>query len=243
MIGVLVLALGLPPMFESIDQGVEVDNGVMVLGYVIMRVGLIALLLPPSPRGPARRADLRDDAVRRPARLDRPAPRQDVDRRDVLGRRRPHPDRAGRAGRRRTSLRRHAVAPPPRRRAVRAPDDHHARRGHPRHRRRARRRRARRGMDDGDGTRRARGSRAHLRHVVDVLRDPYGDLLHRFRERSFGWGYGHIPLFASLAATGLSTSPPWPSSTRPTSVWWRSWHRPPCRSRCTCSRCMGSTAC
>jgi hypothetical protein len=31
---------------------------------------------------------------------------------------------------------------------------------------------------------------------------PYGDLLHRFRERSFGWGYGHIPLFASLAATG-----------------------------------------
>ncbi len=31
---------------------------------------------------------------------------------------------------------------------------------------------------------------------------PYGDLLHRFRSRSFGWGYGHLPLFASLAATG-----------------------------------------
>ncbi len=43
MIGVLVLALGLPPMFESIQQGAHVDNGVMVAGYVIMRVGLIAL--------------------------------------------------------------------------------------------------------------------------------------------------------------------------------------------------------
>jgi hypothetical protein len=31
---------------------------------------------------------------------------------------------------------------------------------------------------------------------------PYGELLHRHRERSFGWGYGHLPLFASLAATG-----------------------------------------
>ena len=45
MIGVLVLTLGLPPMFESIEQGQRVDNGVMVLGYVIMRVGLIALWL------------------------------------------------------------------------------------------------------------------------------------------------------------------------------------------------------
>ena len=45
MIGVLVLAIGLPPMFESIDRGEHVDNGVMVLGYVIMRVGLIALWL------------------------------------------------------------------------------------------------------------------------------------------------------------------------------------------------------
>jgi low temperature requirement protein LtrA len=43
MIGVLVLALGLPPMFASLEHGAHVDNGVMVLGYVIMRVGLIAL--------------------------------------------------------------------------------------------------------------------------------------------------------------------------------------------------------
>ncbi len=31
---------------------------------------------------------------------------------------------------------------------------------------------------------------------------PAGDLLHRHRERNFGWGYGHIPLFAALAAIG-----------------------------------------
>ena len=56
MIGVLVLALGLPPMFESIDQGVHVDNGTMVLGYVIMRVGLIALWLRAAAQDPARRS-------------------------------------------------------------------------------------------------------------------------------------------------------------------------------------------
>ena len=56
MIGVLVLALGLPPMFESIDHGVEVDNGVMVLGYVIMRVGLIALWLRAARQDSPRRA-------------------------------------------------------------------------------------------------------------------------------------------------------------------------------------------
>jgi low temperature requirement protein LtrA len=55
MIGVLVLALGLPPMFESIDDGVHVDNGVMVLGYVIMRVGLIALWVRVAREDPARR--------------------------------------------------------------------------------------------------------------------------------------------------------------------------------------------
>ena len=31
---------------------------------------------------------------------------------------------------------------------------------------------------------------------------PSADLLDRFRYRAFGWGYGHIPLFAALAATG-----------------------------------------
>jgi low temperature requirement protein LtrA len=55
MIGVLVLALGLPPMFESIEQGEHVDNSVMVLGYVIMRVALIALWLRVARHDVARR--------------------------------------------------------------------------------------------------------------------------------------------------------------------------------------------
>jgi low temperature requirement protein LtrA len=42
MIGVLVLALGLPRMFASIEHGDHVDTSVMVLGYVIMRVALVS---------------------------------------------------------------------------------------------------------------------------------------------------------------------------------------------------------
>src|SRR3954468_21721616 len=43
MVGVIVLALGLPQMFESIDHGDTIDNGVMVAGYVLMRVALLFL--------------------------------------------------------------------------------------------------------------------------------------------------------------------------------------------------------
>jgi low temperature requirement protein LtrA len=43
MIGVVVISLGLPQMFESIDHGTTLDNGVMVAGYVIMRVSLVFL--------------------------------------------------------------------------------------------------------------------------------------------------------------------------------------------------------
>jgi low temperature requirement protein LtrA len=31
---------------------------------------------------------------------------------------------------------------------------------------------------------------------------PSGEALHHHRERAFGWGYGHVPVFASLAALG-----------------------------------------
>ena len=40
MIGVLVLALGLPRMFASLEHGEHFDTSIMVLGYVIMRVAL-----------------------------------------------------------------------------------------------------------------------------------------------------------------------------------------------------------
>jgi low temperature requirement protein LtrA len=41
MIGVLVLALGLPRMFASIEHGEHLDTSIMVLGYVVMRVALV----------------------------------------------------------------------------------------------------------------------------------------------------------------------------------------------------------
>jgi low temperature requirement protein LtrA len=43
MVGVIVLSLGLPQMFASVDHGKTLDNGVMVAGYVIMRVALVFL--------------------------------------------------------------------------------------------------------------------------------------------------------------------------------------------------------
>ena len=55
MIGVLILALGVPPFFESIHEGEYIDNGVMVAGYVVMRVAAIALWLRAAAHDPARR--------------------------------------------------------------------------------------------------------------------------------------------------------------------------------------------
>jgi len=55
MVGVLVLAIGLPPMFASIERGERLDNSVMVLGYVIMRVALVFQWLRAARQDPARR--------------------------------------------------------------------------------------------------------------------------------------------------------------------------------------------
>ncbi|MGA8258355.1 MAG: low temperature requirement protein A [Nocardioides sp.] len=55
MVGVLVLALGLPDMFDSLTHGDHVDNQVMVLGYVVMRVPMIAQWLRAARQDPARR--------------------------------------------------------------------------------------------------------------------------------------------------------------------------------------------
>jgi len=41
MVGVIIVALGLPDLFTSIDEGATVDNRVMVAGYVIMRVAMV----------------------------------------------------------------------------------------------------------------------------------------------------------------------------------------------------------
>ena len=55
MFGVLVLALGLPEMFASVDEGDVVDNRVMVAGYVVMRVALVFQWLRAARQDPARR--------------------------------------------------------------------------------------------------------------------------------------------------------------------------------------------
>jgi low temperature requirement protein LtrA len=54
MIGVIVLALGLPQVFSSLDRGGPVDNGVTVAGYVVMRVALVFLWWQVSRHDPAR---------------------------------------------------------------------------------------------------------------------------------------------------------------------------------------------
>jgi low temperature requirement protein LtrA len=55
MIGVLVLAISLPRLFASIEHGDHLDNSVMVLGYVIMRVALVFQWLRAARQDPARR--------------------------------------------------------------------------------------------------------------------------------------------------------------------------------------------
>ena len=248
MIGVLVLALGLPVMYESIDHGVEVDNGVMVLGYVIMRVGLIALWIRAARQDPPRRRSALTYVTTLTAgadRLDRAPGRRYVDRRDVLRRRRAHPHRTGRPVHRRDPSRGHALARPPHRRALRAAGDHHPRRGHPRHRRRPRRRRAGRRMDDADGPRRARRRGPRLRDVVDVLRHPVRrpPRTASAAVRSAGATDTSRSSPHSPRRVPGSTSPPSPSRARATSAWWPSSRRPPCLSPCSCCACTGCTAC
>ena len=55
MVGVIVLALGLEPAFASIDRGDTLDNDVMVGGYVVMRVSMVFLWARVAREDPARR--------------------------------------------------------------------------------------------------------------------------------------------------------------------------------------------
>src|SRR6188768_2788733 len=55
MVGVVVFALGLPQFFHSLEVGHGVDNGVMVGGYVIMRVAMIMQWLRAARQDPDRR--------------------------------------------------------------------------------------------------------------------------------------------------------------------------------------------
>ena len=55
MVGVLVLALGIPPFFASIEHGGHLDNALIVAGYVVMRVALVAQWLRAARQDPRRR--------------------------------------------------------------------------------------------------------------------------------------------------------------------------------------------
>ena len=56
MVGVIILALGFPAMFASIEEGHHVDNRVMVAGYVVMRIALVAQWLRAAKQDPQRRS-------------------------------------------------------------------------------------------------------------------------------------------------------------------------------------------
>ena len=55
MVGVIVLALGLEQAFASIVEGDTLDNGVMVAGYVVMRVAMVFLWAQVARDDPQRR--------------------------------------------------------------------------------------------------------------------------------------------------------------------------------------------
>ena len=57
MLGVLIVALGVPPVFDSFAEGEHLDNGVMVAGYVVMRVAAVALWLRAAKHDPRAAAD------------------------------------------------------------------------------------------------------------------------------------------------------------------------------------------
>ena len=55
MIGVLVLAIGLPRMFASVEHGEHLDTKVLVFGYVVMRVAMVSQWLRAARQDPSRR--------------------------------------------------------------------------------------------------------------------------------------------------------------------------------------------
>ena len=56
LIGVIVVALGIPAVFESIDHGEHLNNQILVIGYVVMRIALVAQWLRAARQDPERRA-------------------------------------------------------------------------------------------------------------------------------------------------------------------------------------------
>jgi low temperature requirement protein LtrA len=55
MIGVVIVALGIPPLFHSIEEGQHLDNSILVAGYVVMRIAMVAQWLRAARQDPDRR--------------------------------------------------------------------------------------------------------------------------------------------------------------------------------------------
>lgn len=55
IVGVLILTMGIEPMFRSLVEGDHVDNRVIVAGYVLMRLALVTQWVRASRQDPARR--------------------------------------------------------------------------------------------------------------------------------------------------------------------------------------------
>lgn len=52
MIGVSIIAIGIPPVFSSIHEGGHVDVTVLVIGYIVMRLGMITQWLRAALQAP-----------------------------------------------------------------------------------------------------------------------------------------------------------------------------------------------
>ena len=205
MIGVLVLAIGLPRMFASIEHGEHLDNSVMVLGYVIMRVAMVFQWLRAAKQDPARRRACLTYATAISiaqlgwvvliffdfslsvtlilscilALIEMAGP--------VLA------ERQGR---------RHALARPSHCRAPQPVRHHRAGRGRRRHARDPVGRGRRAGLDYGCGPGLPRRHGAHLRHVVGLLPAAVCGDPPAHRNRAFVWGYGQMLIVTSIVATG-----------------------------------------
>jgi low temperature requirement protein LtrA len=55
MVGVVIIALGIPPVFESIDTGRTLDYRAIAAGYVVIRVAMVAMWARVARQDPANR--------------------------------------------------------------------------------------------------------------------------------------------------------------------------------------------
>jgi low temperature requirement protein LtrA len=55
MVGVVILALGIPDVFHSIDAGEPLDYRVLAIGYVVMRTAMVAMWVRVAVQDPANR--------------------------------------------------------------------------------------------------------------------------------------------------------------------------------------------